>query len=377
MRVGLVCPYSLTLVGGVQGQVLGLARTLRARGVEARVLAPCDGPPPESFVTPLGDSIPAVANGSLAPVAPDPAAALRTLRALRDEAFDVVHLHEPLAPGATLTALLFTAAPTVGTFHRSGGLPGVFRTVRPLARWVAGHLAVRCAVSGEAAASAEESYGGHYEQVWNGIELDLYQRTPPWPRSVLAPADRDGADAAGPLILFVGRHEPRKGLAVLIDAMARLGPEAHLWVAGEGPQTDALRAATSGDARIEWLGAIGEEEKRGRMRAADVVCAPSLGGESFGVVVLEAMAAGSCVVASDLAGYRNVARNGKEALLVPAGDPDALAGAVRRAFEDCAMRDGMVEAGTARAALFSMSNLAATYERFYERAAALHSQVGA
>ena len=110
MRVGLVCPYSLSLPGGVQAQTLGLARVLRGMGHETRVLAPCDGPPPELFVTPLGNSIPTAANGSMAPVAPDPAASLRLIRALRDEQFDVVHIHEPMAPGPALTAVV--PAPT-------------------------------------------------------------------------------------------------------------------------------------------------------------------------------------------------------------------------------------------------------------------------
>src|SRR4029453_12467444 len=114
MRIGLVCPYSLTVPGGVQGQVLGLARSLRSLGHEARVLAPSDGPPPDAGVTPLGRSVPTAANGSVAPLAPDPSAQLRTIRALRDEAFDVVHLHEPMAPGPTMTALLFRTPPLPG-----------------------------------------------------------------------------------------------------------------------------------------------------------------------------------------------------------------------------------------------------------------------
>ena len=106
LRIGLVCPYSLTVPGGVQAQVLGLARELRRQGHEARVLGPCDGPPPEAFVTPLGNSLPTAANGSIAPLAPDASAALRTIRALNDEAFDVIHVHEPLAPGPTMTAVI-------------------------------------------------------------------------------------------------------------------------------------------------------------------------------------------------------------------------------------------------------------------------------
>src|SRR5579864_5175990 len=120
VKVAQVCPYSLTMPGGVQGQVLGLARSLRSLGHEIRVLGPCDGPPPASFVTPLGRSIPTAANGSVAPIAPDPSCALRTIRALRDEDFDVVHLHEPLVPGPTMTTLLVTDTPSLGTFHRAG-----------------------------------------------------------------------------------------------------------------------------------------------------------------------------------------------------------------------------------------------------------------
>ena len=121
MRIGIICPYSLTLPGGVQGQVLGLARVLRSIGHPTRVLGPCDGPPPDSGVTPLGDSLPTAANGSIAPIAPDVSCALRTIRALREEDFDVLHLHEPLAPGPTTTALFLAQSPMVGTFHAAGG----------------------------------------------------------------------------------------------------------------------------------------------------------------------------------------------------------------------------------------------------------------
>ena len=120
LRIGLVCPYSLSIPGGVQAQVLGLARELRRQGHEARVLGPCDGPPPASFVTPLGDSLPTAANGSIAPLAPDAAAALRTIRALNDEQFDVLHVHEPLTPGPSMTTLMVHPAPIVGTFHAAG-----------------------------------------------------------------------------------------------------------------------------------------------------------------------------------------------------------------------------------------------------------------
>jgi phosphatidylinositol alpha-mannosyltransferase len=354
VRVGLVCPYSLTLPGGVQGQVLGLGRALRNMGVEARVLGPCDGPPPDTFVTPLGNSMPTASNGSMAAIAPDPAASLRTIRALRDEQFDVVHLHEPLAPGPTLTALVFSDGPMVGTFHRAGE-SSWYRAFRPLGVWACSRLAVRTAVSEEARAAVNRTFGGTYEVVWNGIDIVKYRDAEPWPTS-------------GPTILFIGRHEPRKGLAVLIEAFARLPQDTRLWVASEGPETARLRQATQDDDRIEWLGVINEQEKTRRIRGAGVLCAPSLHGESFGVILLEGMAAGTAVVASDLVGYRNVARPDQDALLTPPGDPIALAEALAVALEGGARTEALIASAARRAAAFSLDSLAERYLELYERA---------
>lgn len=355
MRVGLICPYSLTVPGGVQGQVLGLGRALRSLGVDARVLGPCDGAPPDTAVIPLGNSVPTAANGSLAALAPDPAAALRTIRALREEAFDVLHLHEPLVPGPTLTALVVGSdTPLVGTFHRAG-YGGWYRVARPLSRLGAARLDVRVAVSEQALATARRALGGDYELLWNGIDVGGYERAQPWPSAV-------------PAICFIGRHEPRKGLAILIEAFARMGPDAKLWVIGEGPDTASLRQATLGDPRVEWLGVIGEEEKLRRLKGAKVFCAPSLYGESFGVVLLEAMAAGTPVVASDLPGYRHVA--GAGATLVPPGDPVALARALSVALAGGPDIDAQIERGRARARHFSLSMLAQRYLELYARAGA-------
>ncbi len=348
-----MCPYSLTVPGGVQGQVLGLGRALRSLGVDARVLGPCDGPPPDPAVTPLGNSVPTAANGSMAAIAPDPSAVLRTIRALRDEAFDVVHLHEPLAPGPTLTALVFSDRPIVGTFHRAGE-SAVYRAFRPLVRWMLDRLTVRTAVSDEARVAVSEIAGGSYELVWNGIDVDLYAGAEPW-------------TSPGRTVLFVGRHEPRKGLSVLVEAMQHLGPDVRLWVASDGPETARLRRATEGDPRVEWLGRIGEDEKIRRIRAADVLCAPSLHGESFGVVLLEGMAAGTPVVASDLAGYRNVARPGEDALLTPPGDAVALAKAIDVALSRPPEVERMVASGRERAEQFSLDSLARRYLDIYER----------
>jgi phosphatidyl-myo-inositol alpha-mannosyltransferase len=356
VRIGLVCPYSLTLPGGVQNQVLGLARTMRELGHDARVLGPCDGPPPDSGVTPLGDSIPTAANGSMAPIAPDPSAQLRTIRALRDERFDVVHLHEPLAPGVTHTALVFKAQPLVGTFHAAGEI-AAYKWMSPLARWALAKLDARFAVSEDAREMAQRNVGGTYELVFNGVELGPYAKAEPYP-------------SEEPTIFFLGRHEPRKGLDVLLEAMQELPAGVRLWVGGDGPETTALRQRYAGDARIEWLGRVSEREKVARLKAADVFCAPSLGGESFGVVLIEAMAASTAVVASDLPGYANVARAGRDALLVAPGDPVALAGALRSVLDDDALAGGLVASGRERAAEFSMQRLAEIYLEAYGRVAA-------
>ena len=356
MRVVLVCPYSLSLPGGVQGQVLGLARTLRQRGISATVLGPCDGPPPEAGVISVGPSVSLAANGSVAPLAPDPPAIRRTLEVLAAQRPDVLHLHEPLVPGPALTALLAGSVPAVGTFHASGRVPA-YVWLRPAVRAVARRIGLRTAVSPEARALAERWLGGACHVLPNGVEVERFAKADPWP----APGTPGGSGRA---ILFVGRHEPRKGLDVLLSAFARLDRDAVLWVAGEGPNTTAL--AASAPPGVEWLGRISDEELAQRLRAAAVFCAPSLHGESFGVVLLEAMAAGTPVVASDIAGYRDVARDGREALLFPGGDVAALTDGLRRVLDDSSLAARLVEAGTARACGFSMERLAARYVDLYQ-----------
>lgn len=351
MRVAQVCPYSLSLPGGVQGQVLGLARSQRAAGHAVTVLAPTDGPPPEPGVRSLGRSMPLASNGSVAPIAPDLACALRTVAALRDGGYDVVHIHEPLVPGPAMTALLYSERPIVATFHRSGGSKAYLAFKPLVSRW-ARRIAVRAAVSPEARATARAALGGEYELVFNGIELEPFVKAAPWPTSLRT-------------ILFIGRHEERKGLAVLLAALERIDADLECWVAGDGPETERLRARHGSDARIRWLGRVDDAERASRMKGADVVCAPSIGGESFGVVVAEAMAAGTPVVASDLPGYRNVASDGVDALLVPPGDPAALAAALTRVLGDARLAEALAGAGEARAAELSMDHLAERYADLY------------
>ena len=338
-------------------QVLGLARELRSMGHEVRVLGPCDGAPPEPFVTPLGNSLPTAANGSVAPLAPDASAALRTIRALNDEDFDVIHLHEPLAPGVTMTALLLRLAPTVGTFHAAGDSAS-YRMLNRAVRWLASRIDIRVAVSKDAELLASRYLGGSYELLGNGIELGKYGLIGTEPV----------AKTSQPTIFFIGRHEPRKGLDVLLRSLEYLPADVRLWIASDGPDTESLRAKFAAEARITWLGRISDAEKVRRMAEATVFCAPSLHGESFGVVLLEAMASGTPVVASDIDGYQNVATHDVDALLVEPGNDRALASALAKVMANPRLSRRLVEAGSRRVESSSMRSLAEQYVVLYQRA---------
>lgn len=354
-RVAIVCPYSLSVFGGVQGQVLGLAHALRRIGLEVRVIAPCDGPPPEPGVTTVGPSRRVASNGSIAPITSNHLAAARTLEALRGFAPDVVHLHEPLTPGPTHAALVGTDLPTVGTFHAayaSGYNRWYTALRRPLQRMV-DRLAVCTSVSPEASRDVEACFGVECRVLFNGVEVERYIEAEPWP-------------SPEPAILFIGRHEPRKGLSVLLDAFAGLDRPARLWIASTGPQTEHLQAR--GVPGVDWIGRVTEAEKARRLRGAAIACFPSIDGESFGVVLLEAMAAGTAVVASDLVGYRAVAQSGDEARLVPPGDPAALREALRGLLDDPESRAKVAAAGATRATALSMEHLAERFVTVYEDA---------
>jgi phosphatidylinositol alpha-mannosyltransferase len=379
LRVALVCPYSLSRPGGVQGQVVGLARALDARGHQPTVFAPLDDPgdaPSGINLVVSGHSVSLPANGSVAPVSVSPLAVGRALRALRAGHFDVVHVHEPFSPGLPYGLLVAKdMPPEVATFHRSGG--SLFYTaLRPLTTVLARRrFALRCAVSEAARETAHAAVGGDYVVLFNGVEVDRYANAEPWPTT-------------GPTALFLGRHEERKGLQVLLDAFTQLTGDsligdplpgdrtaggsaavsATLWVAGDGPDTESLRRRYPDSPTIHWLGLLSEEEKLRRLAGADVLCAPSLGGESFGMVLLEAMAAGTPVIASDIPGYRDAA--GGRARLVRPGDASALADALRAALgpvdEAEAHRRRQARAdGTARAREWSMDRLAEQYESLY------------
>jgi phosphatidyl-myo-inositol alpha-mannosyltransferase len=367
MRVALLCPYSLSRPGGVQGQVVGLASALAEAGHDAVVLAPADRDVVVRALAPgalvrLGGTVGLPANGSVAPLALSPGAARRAVRAVRTGGFDVLHLHEPLAPGPGYACLAACGLPKVGTFHRSG--PSIaYRVLGPLARAGARRLAARVAVSGAAEATARDALGGSYDIIGNGIDVERFAAAEPWPTTE-------------PTVMFVGRHEARKGLGVLLEAVSRLDPATALtaWVTGEGPDTERLRRAHPGHRRLEWLGRVGDDELASRLAGAHALCAPSLGGESFGVVLVEAMAARSAVVASDLPGYAAVTAG--HGVLVAPGDAAALARALQVVAVDAAAGTGLcgssaLDAAAAHAAQWAMTEVAARYVAVYERVAGI------
>ena len=371
MKIAMLSPYSLSRLGGVQGQVLGLARALRNLGHEVTVVGPSDPDEPQftaesdepgdMFV--MGRPTGLRSNGSVAPVTISPVAAIRAERFVRRGGFDVLHLHEPLAPVASYGFVATAPLPMVGTYHRAGVSRWV-PVLKPLVWLVGSRLQVRVAVSEAARETALRSGKGEYEVLFNGVDMDRFAKAEPTPSDC-------------PTVLFLGRHETRKGLGVLLDSFAAVERPAVLWVAGDGPQSEVQRRRHPESDRVKWLGVLSDREVDARLVGADVLCAPSLRGESFGMVVLEGMAARCSVVASDLAGYRSAA--GGHAVLVPPGDVQSLSRALGVALADAAEGSGhssvdALKAAETHAQGWSMERLAERYVDVYERAIAKYRQ---
>ena len=361
IHIAMVSPYALTRPGGVQGQVIGLARALRALGHDVTVVAPADRdrPFPESAGEhyAVGRPTELHSNGSVAPVAFGPVPMARVERFVRRGGFDVAHVHEPLAPMAAYGLVLTARLPMVGTYHRAGVSRWV-PVLKPLAELVGRRMQARVAVSDAARETALHAGGGDFEVLFNGVDVDRFESAVPV---------RDDR----PAVLFLGRHEQRKGLGVLLDAFASVERPAVLWVAGDGPESEVQRRRYPESDRVRWLGMLSDEAVAARLAGADVLCAPSLHGESFGMVVLEGMAAGCAVVASDIEGYRKAA--GGYAALVPPGDKQALGRALGVALADAVEGSGESAPEARKAALeharaWSMESLAERYVGLYDRA---------
>ncbi|MGY1666555.1 glycosyltransferase family 4 protein [Geodermatophilus sp. SYSU D00696] len=368
MRIGLVCPYQWDVPGGVQYHVRDLAETLRGLGHHVEVLTPAERE--ESLTDPwltfAGRTVPIPYNGSMASVQFGPVSASRVRRWLREGRFDVVHVHDPAPPSIGLLVCMIAKGPIVATFHaatvRSKWLVAWGPVVRPWLERISG----RIAVSDFARRVQVEHLGGDAVIIPNGVHVPAFADGPTLPGAAR------GVD--GPTIGFLGRYdEPRKGLPVLLEAMrtvVRDHPGARLLVAGRG-DPDALYEAVGEDLRpsVALLGELSEPDKGAFLRSVDVYCAPNLLGESFGVVLIEAMAAGAPIVASDLDAFARVLEDGAAGVLVRRGDGAALARALSGLLDDPARRAALSAAGREAAAGYDWQVVARKVLAVYETVA--------
>jgi len=370
MRIGMVCPYSFDVPGGVQSHVLQLAEVMRSRGQDVSVLAP-SSPHVElpEYVVSAGRAVPIPYNGSVARLQFSPAVHGRVRRWLAEGDFDVLHLHEPNAPSLSMWALRVAEGPIVATFHTSTTKSltlAVFQGVlRPWHEKIVG----RIAVSDLARRWQMEALGSDAVEIPNGVDVASFASAP-----LL-----DGYPRPGKTVLFLGRYdEPRKGMAVLIDALPGLVerfPGVQVLVVGRGDEAE-LRSRAGGLAgHLRFLGQVDDAAKASALRSADVYCAPHTGGESFGIVLVEAMAAGTPVVASDLHAFRRVLRDGDAGRLVPVEDGAALAAGLVAVLEDNRLAKRYVAAGADAVRRYDWSVVANQIMQVYETVAGAGTKV--
>ncbi len=369
MKIALVSAYDIAIPSGVNAHIEHLAGEFRRHGHDVRTYAP--GPPrdePDPFHITLGRSIPVPSGGSLARITLSPSILGAVRRLLAREQFDVIHLHEPLVPALPPVFLYYSKSINVGTFHAAHDNGSItYSLMRPLlGRW-ARRLHGRIAVSTAAERLVERYYPGRYEIIPNGVDVDRFQAEVPCPPEVLA---------ARPYVLFVGRFEERKGLPVLLEAFRRLKvrrPELSLVVAGEGTRRKEYEDWVRENAAqgVHFAGYVPGAVLPAYYQHAAVYCAPNTGNESFGIVLLEAMAAGAPVVASNIEGFSAVVTHGVDGLLVPPRDPGALAAALERVVTTPALAGALRRRAAVKAPDYSWPNVAgrvlARYEALLEK----------
>lgn len=367
LRIGLVCPYSFDVPGGVQFHVRDLAEALGRLGHRVSVLAPADEETPlPDYITPAGRAVPVRYNGAVARMTFGPVSARRVRRWLAEGEFDVLHLHEPVTPSLGMLALWIASGPIVATFHtallRSRALQIAYPVVRPSME----KILARIAVSEDARRTLVEHLGGDAVVIPNGVYVDDFARAEPDQRWTGTPE--------APTVAFLGRlDEPRKGLPVLtaaIPAVLAAHPGARFLVAGRGDTGEAEARAALGEqvSSVEFLGPISDEDKARLLSSVDVYCAPQTGGESFGIVLVEAMSAGSTVVASDLGAFRRVLDDGRAGVLFRAGDPVDLAGTLNRVLADPELRRRTSQAAAAVVRRYDWSAVTRQILTVYEMA---------
>lgn len=370
MRIGMVCPYSFDVPGGVQSHVLQLAEVMRARGHTVSVLAPSSPHVslPE-YVVSAGRAVPIPYNGSVARLQFRPAVHGKVRRWLADGDFDVLHLHEPNAPSLSMWALRVAEGPIVATFHTSTTKSLTLTVFQGVLRPWHEKIVGRIAVSDLARRWQMEALGSDAVEIPNGVNV-----------ASCASAPRlDGYPRPGKTVLFLGRYdEPRKGMAVLIDALPSLVerfPGVQLLIVGRGDEDELRGKAGDLAGHVRLLGQVDDAAKTSALRSADVYCAPNTGGESFGIVLVEAMAAGTPVVASDLHAFRRVLLDGEVGRLVPVDDSAALAAALIAVLENDVMAERYIAAGSDAVRRYDWSVVANQIMRVYETVAASGTKV--
>jgi phosphatidylinositol alpha-mannosyltransferase len=365
MRIGLVCPYQWDTPGGVQYHVRDLAETLRGMGHHVEVLTPAEREESltDPWMTYAGRTVPVPYNGSMASMQFGPVSGARVRRWLREGRFDVVHVHDPASPSLGLMVCLMAEGPIVATFHAASVRSKWLAAVGPVARPWLEKISGRIAVSDFSRRLQVEHLGGDAVIIPNGVHVDVFAQGPS------LPGHTRGVD--GPTIGFLGRYdEPRKGLPVLLEAMrsvVRTHPGAQLLIAGRGDAAE-LRRLVGEDLQphVSLLGELPEADKAAFLRSVDVYCAPNLMGESFGVILIEALAAGAPIVASDLDAFASVLQGGAAGVLVPRGDSNALARALCELLADPERRAELSARGATVAAAYDWQVVARRVLAVYE-----------
>lgn len=360
MKIGIVCPYAWDVPGGVQFHIRDLADHLIRLGHEVSVLAPADDETPlPPFVVSAGRAVPVPYNGSVARLNFGFLSAARVRRWLQHGAFDVIHIHEPASPSLGLLACWAAQGPIVATFHTSNPRSRAMIAAYPILQPALEKISARIAVSEYARRTLVEHLGGDAVVIPNGVDVDFFASAEP------------KAEWQGKTIGFIGRiDEPRKGLPVLVKALPAIlaeVPDARLLVAGRGDEEEAVAALPAEmRSRVEFLGMVSDEDKARLLRSVDVYVAPNTGGESFGIILVEAMSAGAPVLASDLDAFAQVLDQGEAGELFTNEDAEALAAAAVRLLGDPARLAELRERGTRHVRRFDWSTVGADILAVYE-----------
>ncbi|MCX4833769.1 glycosyltransferase family 4 protein [Streptomyces sp. NPDC102340] len=376
MRIGIVCPYSWDVPGGVQFHIRDLAEHLIRLGHEVSVLAPADDETPlPPYVVSAGRAVPVPYNGSVARLNFGFLSAARVRRWLHDGTFDVIHIHEPASPSLGLLTCWAAQGPIVATFHTSNPRSRAMIAAYPILQPALEKINARIAVSEYARRTLVEHLGGDAVVIPNGVDVDFFARAEPKPEwqteGARSSVEGGGGRRAGGTIGFIGRiDEPRKGLPVLMKALPKIlaeRPQTRLLVAGRGDEDEAVASLPKEMRdRVEFLGMVSDEDKARLLASVDVYVAPNTGGESFGIILVEAMSAGAPVLASDLDAFAQVLDQGAAGELFTNEDADTLSVAALRLLGDPDRRAELRARGSKHVRRFDWSTVAADILSVYE-----------